>query len=190
MHDTGRPPRDAVTGSWPAAIGGTDTIVAAATPPGRGGIGVVRVSGPAVPAIAEALLGKLPEPRRATFARFPDTSGEPIDAGIALYFPEPRSFTGEDVLELQGHGGPVILDQLVRRAVELGAQFERVLGAFRDLAALDLADVEPSTGATRLVDVLRADLPRPSMAVDALLANAPRREGEFYAVPKVIGEEA
>ncbi|MEK7262045.1 MAG: tRNA uridine-5-carboxymethylaminomethyl(34) synthesis GTPase MnmE, partial [Pseudomonadota bacterium] len=82
-----------------------DTITAVATPPGRGGIGVVRVSGPATRAIAEALLGKLPPPRVATFARFRAADGAPIDEGLALYFPAPRSYTGEDVLELHGHGG-------------------------------------------------------------------------------------
>lgn len=163
MHDTGGPPRDAVTGSWPAAIAGNDTIVAAATPPGRGGIGVVRVSGPAVPAIAEALLGKLPEPRRATFARFPDSAGEPIDAGIALYFAEPQSFTGEDVLELQGHGGPVILDQLVRRAVELGARLARP-GEFTERAYLNgKIDLAQAEAVADLIDAGSAQAARAAM---------------------------
>ena len=81
-----------------------DTIVAVATPPGRGGIGVVRLSGPAVARIADALLGRLPAPRSAKFARFLDAAGESLDAGIALHFPAPHSYTGEDVLELQAHG--------------------------------------------------------------------------------------
>ncbi len=98
------------------------TLVAAATPPGRGGIGIVRVSGPRSPEFAEALIGQLPKARYATLARFLDAGGEPIDAGIALYFPAPNSYTGEDVLELHGHGGPVIVEALVARLVELGAE--------------------------------------------------------------------
>jgi tRNA modification GTPase len=86
-----------------------DTIVAAATPPGRGGVGVVRVSGPKTPEIAATLVGELPAARHATLSRFMDSHGEPIDIGIALFFPGPHSYTGEHVLELQGHGGPVIL---------------------------------------------------------------------------------
>ena len=86
-----------------------DTIAAIATPAGRGGIGVIRLSGPAVPDIACAVLGRLPEARRATLASFRDAHGEPQDKGIALYFPAPHSYTGEPVLELQGHGGLVVL---------------------------------------------------------------------------------
>ena len=99
-----------------------DTIVAAATAPGRGGIGVVRISGPLVPSIAVEVLGALPEPRRALLRPFRSADGEPIDAGIALYFPAPHSYTGEHVLELQGHGGPVLLETLVARIVSLGAR--------------------------------------------------------------------
>ncbi|MBV2263210.1 MAG: tRNA uridine-5-carboxymethylaminomethyl(34) synthesis GTPase MnmE, partial [Thauera sp.] len=86
-----------------------DTIAAVATAPGRGGIGVVRVSGAALSAFAQALCGREPQPRRAHFARFADAAGQAIDEGILLYFPAPASFTGEDVLELQGHGGPVVM---------------------------------------------------------------------------------
>ncbi len=93
------------------------TIVAAATPPGRGGIAIVRLSGPAVPAIAETLLGAIPSPRRATRASFSN-----LDDGIALFFPAPNSYTGEHVLELHGHGGPVIVEALIARAVSLGAR--------------------------------------------------------------------
>jgi len=99
-----------------------DTIAAIATAPGRGGIGIVRVSGPACRAIAEALFRRQPEPRFAWFHRFADADGEAIDEGIALFFPGPASFTGEDVLELQGHGGPVVMDLLLRRVLELGAR--------------------------------------------------------------------
>jgi tRNA modification GTPase len=104
-------------------INPSDTIVAPATAPGRGGIGVVRLSGPGVPVIAAALLGgRLPEPRRATLATFRDGAGEAIDSGLALYFPAPHSYTGEAVLELHGHGGPAVLAALVARAIELGAR--------------------------------------------------------------------
>lgn len=101
----------------------TDTIVAPATPPGRGGIGIVRVSGPKVPELTAVLLGgDLPPARVARFERFLDARGEPIDAGLVLFFPAPHSYTGEHVLELQGHGGPAVLEAIVARVVELGAR--------------------------------------------------------------------
>src|SRR3989338_5773576 len=100
----------------------TEIIAAIATATGRGGIGVVRVSGAALPAFAEALSGKSPLPRRATLCRFLAADGVAIDQGILLYFPAPHSYTGEDVLELQGHGGPVVLQMLLARCLELGAR--------------------------------------------------------------------
>ncbi len=122
-----------------------DTIVAAATPPGRGGVGVVRVSGTKVPQIAATLIGDLPAPRHATLTAFLDGAGEPIDLGIALFFPEPHSYTGEHVLELQGHGGPVILEAIVARCIELGARRARP-GEFTERAfhneKVDLAQAE------------------------------------------------
>lgn len=99
-----------------------DTIVAAATPPGTGGVGIVRVSGEAVERIARAMLGSLPEPRTATYRSFRNAAGERVDAGLALYFPAPVSFTGESVLELHGHGGPVVISLLVEAVIELGAR--------------------------------------------------------------------
>jgi tRNA modification GTPase len=99
-----------------------DTIAAVATAPGRGGIGVVRVSGAALGEFARALTGRVPGPRHAGFVHFLDAAGAPLDEGILLYFPAPRSFTGEDVIELQGHGGPVVLQMLLARCVELGAR--------------------------------------------------------------------
>ncbi len=114
----------------------TDTIVAAATPPGYGGIGIVRVSGPKVPEIAAVILGDLPSPRRATFSRFLDAQGEPIDAGMALFFPAPHSYTAEHVLELQGHGGAVVVEALVNRVVELGGRRARA-GEFTQRAFLN-----------------------------------------------------
>jgi tRNA modification GTPase len=123
----------------------TDTIAAIATAPGRGGIGIVRVSGPVVATIAAGILGKLPRPRYAHLARFLDTARQPIDQGLALYFPAPHSFTGEDLLELHGHGGPVVLDLVLRRTLELGARSARP-GEFSERAflngKLDLAQAE------------------------------------------------
>jgi len=122
-----------------------ETIAAIATPPGRGGVGIVRVSGPRVAEIASAILGQLPPPRHARFARFRNGAGEVIDEGIALHFPAPHSFTGEDVLELQGHGGPVVLDLLLQAVLALGArpaapgEFSR--RAFQN-GKLDLAQAE------------------------------------------------
>jgi tRNA modification GTPase len=121
------------------------TIAAVATPPGFGGVGIVRVSGTLASHIAKRLVGYLPEPRFATLASFRAEHGEIIDQGIALFFPAPRSFTGEDVLELQGHGGPVVMDLLLRRTLELGARPARA-GEFSERAflngKLDLAQAE------------------------------------------------
>jgi tRNA modification GTPase len=123
----------------------TDTIVAAATPPGRGGVGIVRISGPKTPELAATLLGELPAARRATFARFLDAEKDPIDAGLALFFPAPHSYTGEHVLELHGHGGPLVMETLVGRALELGARRAQP-GEFTQRAflndKLDLAQAE------------------------------------------------
>ncbi len=129
-----------------------DTIAAVATPPGRGGIGVVRISGPAARAIAEKLLGKLPVPRHAAFARFRDAGGNPIDEGLALYFPAPHSYTGEDVLELHGHGGPVVLDMLLQRTLALGARPARA-GEFTERAFLnDKLDLAQAEAVADLID--------------------------------------
>lgn len=122
-----------------------DTIAAIATAPGRGGVGIVRVSGRLVPEIAQAMLGKLPEPRYAHYGAFYGQDHQVLDQGIALYFPNPNSFTGEDVLELQGHGGPVVLQWLLNRVVELGARLAEP-GEFSKQAfmndKLDLAQAE------------------------------------------------
>ncbi len=99
-----------------------DTIVALATPAGRGGIGIVRVSGTKARAIAKQVAGACPAPRHAAFRRFVDADGQMIDEGIALFFAGPNSFTGEDVLELHGHGGPQVMDLMVQRALQLGAR--------------------------------------------------------------------
>ena len=99
-----------------------DTIAAIATAFGRAGIGVVRISGPAVRAIIAGILGRLPEPRAATLCAFRDATGETLDRGLALFFPAPHSYTGEDVLELQGHGGPAVQQLVLRRCLDLGAR--------------------------------------------------------------------
>lgn len=99
-----------------------DTIVAQATAQGRGGVGIVRISGTKARDIAHRLLGTLPTVQRASFCRFFDRNQEVLDEGIALFFQAPRSFTGEDVLELQGHGGPVVLEALVQEAIHQGAR--------------------------------------------------------------------
>jgi tRNA modification GTPase len=123
----------------------TDTIAAIASAPGAAGVGVLRVSGPLAPAIAQALLGRTPKSRHAHFATFRDAQGEPIDHGLLLVFPAPASYTGEHVLELQGHGSAVLLDALLRRVCELGARLARP-GEFTERAflngKLDLAQAE------------------------------------------------
>jgi tRNA modification GTPase len=122
-----------------------DTIAAVATPPGRGGIGIVRLSGPATRYIAQTMLGKLPPPRQAMLANFLDVASRPIDRGLVLFFPAPHSFTGEDVLELHGHGGPVVLDMVLSRTLALGARLAQP-GEFSERAflngKLDLAQAE------------------------------------------------
>jgi len=123
----------------------TDTIAALATPPGRGGVGIIRISGPGARTIAAAVLGRLPEVRRAEYRPFRGEGDEPLDEGIALWFAAPHSFTGEDVLELQAHGGPIVLDLLLQRVVALGARLAAP-GEFSQRAflndKLDLAQAE------------------------------------------------
>jgi tRNA modification GTPase len=115
---------------------GADTICAIATAAGRGGLGIVRVSGPDVPRISRELTGSLPEARFATLSDFKDSGRGVIDTGIVLYFPAPNSFTGEHVLELQGHGGSFILQQVLQRVLELGARMARP-GEFSERAFLN-----------------------------------------------------
>jgi len=124
----------------------SDTIAALATAPGRAGVGIIRVSGPLAPHIAEKMLGKLPASRQAELLAFcSPVTGEAIDTGLALYFPAPNSFTGEHVLELQGHGGPVVLDMVLQQVFNLGARPARP-GEFSERAflndKLDLAQAE------------------------------------------------
>jgi tRNA modification GTPase len=122
-----------------------DTIVALATAAGAAGIGVIRVSGPRAGDIATTLLGRAPRPRRAELSTVRDAAGEPLDEALLLFFAGPHSFTGEDVLEVQGHGSPVLLQAIQRRLVELGARPARA-GEFSERAflngKLDLAQAE------------------------------------------------
>jgi tRNA modification GTPase len=151
-----------------------DTIVAAATPPGRGGIAIVRLSGPAVPAIAETLLGATPSPRRATRASFAN-----LDDGIALYFPAPHSYTGEHVLELHGHGGPVIVEALIARAVSLGARRAQA-GEFTQRAYLNgKIDLVQAEAVADLIDAASQ-----SAATAALRS----LQGEFSQRVRSLGE--
>jgi len=186
------------------------TIAAIATPPGRGGIGIVRVSGAATRHIAVNVIGGLPPPRVASFARFLDSTGQPIDQGLALFFPAPHSFTGEDVLELHGHGGSVVLDMVLSRALELGARLARP-GEFSERAFLngkmDLAQAEAvadlieagSESAARSalrslegdfskrVQALVEGLTRLRMYVEAAI-DFPEEEIDFLADERVIQE--
>lgn len=140
-----------------------DPIAAIATASGRGGVGVVRISAADVAAFTDGLLGRQLLPRRATFARFRAADGNALDEGIALYFPAPHSFTGEAVLELQGHGGPVVLNLLLQRCVELGARLAEP-GEFSRRAflngKLDLAQAE---AVADLVDAASAEAARSAL---------------------------
>jgi tRNA modification GTPase len=140
-----------------------DTIVALATPAGRSGIAVVRVSGPLVTQIAQHLLQQIPKPRNATLATFTDSKQQAIDAGIALYFPAPNSFTGEDVLELQGHGGPAVCDLLIQAILALGARMARP-GEFSERAFLnDKIDLAQAEAIADLIDANSAQAARSAL---------------------------
>jgi tRNA modification GTPase len=149
---------------------GNDTIAAIATPPGRGGVGIIRVSGAQAKAIAAAVLGDCPPPRHATYLPFLDADNTVLDEGIALFFPAPHSFTGEDVLELQGHGGPVVLDMLLARVVELGARLAQP-GEFSRRAFLnDKLDLAQAEAIADLID---------SASVQAARSALRSLQGEF-----------
>ena len=147
-----------------------DTIAALATPPGRGGIGVIRVSGPLAATIAREILGELPRPRRAVLRPFRDADGHALDTGLALYFAAPASFTGEDVLELHGHGGPVVMDMLLARTLQLGARMAEA-GEFSRRAFLnDKFDLAQAEAIADLID---------SGSVEAARAALRSMQGEF-----------
>ncbi|MGQ0697135.1 MAG: tRNA uridine-5-carboxymethylaminomethyl(34) synthesis GTPase MnmE [Panacagrimonas sp.] len=129
-----------------------DTIAAVATPPGRGAVGMVRLSGPRAFEIAERIVGARPVPRQAGLREFREASGATLDRGLVLCFPAPRSYTGEDVVELQGHGGPVVLDLILRAACALGARIARP-GEFSERAFLnDRLDLAQAEAVADLID--------------------------------------
>ena len=105
-----------------------DPIAAIATAPGRGSVGIVRISGRGLGGLVQALCGRALKPREATYGPFRDADGAPLDHGLALYFPAPHSFTGEDVLELQAHGGPVVLQLLLARCLAAAAEIDAATG--------------------------------------------------------------
>ena len=131
----------------------TDTIVAQATAPGRGGVGIIRISGDKATDVAMAVLGHLPKPRYADYCDFKNASGQVIDQGIALYFKGPNSFTGEDVLELQGHGGQIVLDMLIKRVLEVEGIRIAKPGEFSEQAFMnDKLDLTQAEAIADLID--------------------------------------
>ncbi len=189
-----------------------DTIAAVATAPGVGGVGVLRISGPLAPRIAEILLGRPAQARHAHYAAFRDAAGEVIDRGLLLRFPAPHSYTGEDVLELQTHGSPVVLRLLLARLVELGARHARA-GEFSERAflngKLDLAQAEAvadliasgSAAAARAaqrsldgefsqqVEALVEAVVRLRVWIEAAI-DFPEEEIDFLAMPELAAELA
>lgn len=156
----------------------TETIAAIATAPGAGGIGVVRVSGPLVRAIAQQVLGNCPTPRQAVYGPFLQSDRTLIDRGIALFFPNPHSYTGEDVLELQAHGGTAVMQLLLARCLECGARLAYA-GEFTQRAFLnDKMDLAQAEAVADLINAATAEAARSAMrslsgvfsqAIDALL---------------------
>lgn len=140
-----------------------DIIAAVATAPGRGGIGVVRVSGKDLGNFAQALLGKIPRARFATLSNFHQDDGSIIDQGIALFFPAPHSFTGEDVLELQGHGGNAVMQCLLKRCLSLGARLAEP-GEFTRRAFLnDKLDLAQAESVADLIDASSEEAAKSAM---------------------------
>ena len=140
-----------------------DTIAAIASAPGRGAVGVIRVSGPLVPRIAAAILGVVPAPRQARLSTFRDAQGASVDQGLAVYFPAPASYTGEDVLELQGHGGMLVLDLVLKRLLELGCRIARP-GEFSERAYLNgKIDIAQAEAIADLIDAGTAAAARAAM---------------------------
>ena len=142
---------------------GTDTIAAIATASGSGGIGVVRVSGPACVEIAQGILGYCPAPRHATYLGFKESDGSLIDRGIAIYYPNPHSYTGEDVLELQAHGGPALMQLLLARCIALGAR-QAEPGEFTRRAFLnDKLDLAQAEAVADIINASTAEAARSAM---------------------------
>lgn len=158
----------------------SDTIAAVATAQGRGGVGVVRISGSDSIAVANAVLGKLPAPRHATFGDFLDENGGVIDQGIALYFPGPHSYTGEDVLELQGHGGTAILHLLLQRCLSLNVRLAEP-GEFTRRAFLnDKIDLAQAESVADLIEATTTEAARSAMR---------SLHGEFSAIIHTLVDE-
>ncbi|PSU29581.1 tRNA uridine-5-carboxymethylaminomethyl(34) synthesis GTPase MnmE [Photobacterium lutimaris] len=131
----------------------TDTIVAQATPPGRGGVGIIRVSGPKANEVTLAVAGRELKPRYAEYLSFKNEDGTALDQGIALFFKGPNSFTGEDVLELQGHGGPVLMDMMIRRILEIDGIRAARPGEFSERAFMnDKLDLTQAEAIADLID--------------------------------------
>lgn len=140
-----------------------DTIAAIATPLGRGGIAVIRVSGPQVTAVIQHVLNRDLSPRVATFCHFLDAENQPLDQGLALFFPNPHSFTGEDVLELHGHGGPIVVDQVLQRIFQLQVRPARP-GEFSERAFLnDKIDLAQAEAIADLIDASSTQAARAAM---------------------------
>ena len=140
-----------------------DTIAAIATPPGKGGVGVIRLSGPMALDIGERLCSRILTPRTAHYAKFSDQSADIVDTGLAIFFAGPNSFTGEDVVELQGHGGPVIQDLLLKEVVRLGARQARA-GEFSERAFLnDKIDLAQAEAIADLIDSATAQAAKGAM---------------------------
>ena len=161
-----------------------DTIAAIATPAGTGGIGIVRVSGPKSAEIARSLIGGVPGPGRWMRARFSDASGVPLDDGVALFFQNPASYTGEDVLELQGHGGPVVMHRLLEEVTVLGARLARP-GEFTERAflnaKLDLVQAEAVADliGSQTQAAVRASLRSLSGELSEILSSISKKIGEL-----------
>lgn len=156
----------------------SDTICAIATPPGRGGVGVVRVSGPLAKSIAKTLLHFDPNPRHAHYSSIYDSSNDLIDQGIVIFFPGPNSFTGEDVLELQGHGGSFVLDRLLRETVNCGARLARP-GEFSERAFIN--DKMDLTQAEAIADLIE------SSSEEAARSAMRTLQGEFSSLINTLG---
>jgi len=189
-----------------------DTIVAIASPAGRGAVGIIRLSGAQVPRVAREILGFVPQPRRAHLANFLDAEGNTLDRGLALYFPAPNSFTGEHVLELQGHGGAVVLDLVLERLLRLGCRSARA-GEFSERAFLngkmdiaqaeavaDLIDAGTAAAARAAVRSMQGEFSARIGVLKALLTDLrahveaaidfPEEEIDFLATPAITSRLA
>ncbi|MBL8379402.1 MAG: tRNA uridine-5-carboxymethylaminomethyl(34) synthesis GTPase MnmE [Burkholderiales bacterium] len=144
-------------------MGDSSAIAAIATPPGRGGVGVVRISGVGLAGLAKALLGQVPAPRRAKLVDFRAADGAAIDRGLALFFPAPHSYTGQDVLELHGHGGPVVMGLLLERCLELGARLAEPGEFTRRAFENDKLDLAQAEGVADLIEAASAQAARAAL---------------------------